>query len=430
MTAHAGSSLRIFVTITIGLLFCMETFAAGTLAAVRFSGNQTTRPEVMLQEMTIAPGDVIDASRIEASRQAIMNLGLFKSVQAELHEEETGTVLLISVEEKWYILPIPRIGVRGDGDAEYGMELRFDNLFGLNQHLEIESLTKESLTSDTPLQRELFLGYSYPRIIGTPYRLDIGVGEVKRVERQTDAAGTETGQYEQTSHNLRFGLYRWQSVTGPSRGLRYGGGVGLRWENYAHRSGVPVPHQDAEDVQLTGLIEHVDVDEDQYRRRGRVYGYLAELGVEQWGDYGYHRHLFYYRRHLPLDERRSNLDYRLQIGLANGVAFERYGWYLGGSSSLRGYEKDYVGGNAMLLNNIEYLFPVSGYRQMRGVLFSDIGNAWAEASAVDLSDLKASVGIGLRWRVQTFVNVTIRLDHAWALDADTQATYLSTRTMF
>jgi outer membrane protein assembly factor BamA len=414
----------------IGWLLAAEALAAAPLADIRFAGNHTTQPEVMLQEMVIRPGDEIDAARIETSRQGIMNLGLFKSVTAELLEEAAGTVLLITVVEKWYILPIPRVGVRGDGDAEYGMELRFDNLFGMNQRLELETITKESLTSETPLRRELFVGYSYPRIVGTPYQLDVGAGEVTREERQLDEAGVETGTYEQRSRNLRFGLYRWQSVTGPSRGLRYGGGTALLWERYRHVSGAPVPHRDARNVQLNGLLELVEVDEDRYRRRGRVYGYAPTVGLSQLGDFGYHQHLFYYRRHLPLDEQRANLDYRFQLGLARGKAFGLYGWTLGGSSSLRGYEKEYVTGNAMLLNNIEYLFPLSGYRQMRGVIFSDFGNAWPEASDMDLTDLKAAVGIGLRWRVQTFVNVTIRIDHAWGLEAKTQATYLSTRTMF
>lgn len=422
--------MRILATMVVGLLLCTQSFAAETLAAIRFAGNDVTRPEVMLQEMSIQPGDAIDEARIEASRRAIMNLGLFKSVRAELLDEAVGTILLITVTEKWYILPIPRIGLRGDGDAEYGMELRFDNMFGLNQRLEIESLTKESLTSDTPLRQEMFIGYTYPRIVGTPYRFSIGAGEVERVERQLDESDTEIGRYEQQTRNLRLGLYRWHVVPGPSRGLRYGGGIKLQREDYQYLRGAPVPYQDGLDVQLNGLVELVEVDEDRFRRRGRMYGYSAEFGIAQFGDYGYHRHLFHYRRHLPLDTRRSNLDYRFQFGLADGMAFGRYGWYLGGSSSLRGYDKEYVAGNAMLLNNFEYLFPLSGYRQMRGVIFTDIGNAWPEVSDMKLTDLKASVGVGLRWRVQTFVDVTLRLDHAWGLEPGTQVTYFSTRTMF
>lgn len=404
--------------------------AAETLQAVRFAGNDTTRPEVMLQEMSIRPGDPVDAQRIEESRQAIMNLGLFREVLTELVQEPEGTVLLITVEEKWYILPIPRVGVRADGESDYGMELRFDNLFGLNQRFKLEYITKDSVTSDMPLRRELFLSYNYPRIVGTPYQLDLSAGRVTRELQQLDDNGVEIGLYRQDSHSFRFGLYRWQSATGPSRGLRYGGGAGVQQESYRHLDGIAVPYEDAGNVYLSGLAEFVDVDEEQYRRRGRVYGYAAELGVPQLGDFSYNRHLLYYRRYLPLDRQRSNLDYRFQLGLANGEPFGAQAWSLGGSTSLRGYEGSYVTGNAMVLNNIEYLFPLSGYHQLRGVVFSDIGNAWPGVMEMDLLDLKASAGVGLRWKVQLFVAVTLRLDFAWGLEPETQVTYLETSTMF
>jgi len=422
--------LRLLTLIAIYLWLHGDAFAAGTLAAIRFAGNDTTQAEVMLQEMTIHPGDPIDAARIEESRQAIMNLGLFKAVRAELLEEAVGTVLLITVDEKWYILPIPRVGVRADGEADYGMELRFDNLFGLNQHLKLEYITKDSLNTAAPLRRELYVDYSYPRINGSPYQLDAGIGRVTREIRQLDGNGDEIGLYRQDSNSLRLGLYRWHNPSGPSRGLRYGGGFGWQQEVYRHLDGAAVPHEDAVNVQVNGLLEFVDVSEEQYRRRGRIYGYAAALGVPQLGDFSYNRHRFYYHRYLPLDEQRSNLDYRFQLGLANGTAFDSPAWSLGGSNSLRGYEGGYASGNAMLLNNIEYLFPLSGYRQLRGVVFSDIGNAWPGVMEMDLADLKVAAGLGLRWKVQLFVAVTLRLDFAWGLEPETQITYLETSAMF
>jgi hypothetical protein len=36
----------------------------------------------------------------------------------------------------------------------------------------------------------------------------------------------------------------------------------------------------------------------------------------------------------------------------------------------------------------------------------------------------------MRWRVQSFVDVTLRADYAYALDAETTKLYLSTSTSF
>lgn len=402
---------------------------AELLQAVRFAGNDITRPEVMLQEMTIHAGDEVDAARIEESRQAIMNLGLFKDVSAELLQEPQGTVLLITVDEKWYILPIPRLGAKPDGEADYGVELRLDNLFGLNQRLKFEYITKESLTSDTPLKREMFVGYTYPRMFGTPYQLDTSAGVVRQEVKLLDG-DVETGSYVLNSSSYKLGLYRWQSEIGPSRGLRYGGGIGLQRHDYSEQYGTASYYYDQDNVYLNGLIEYVDVQEEKYRRKGEAYGYSIEVGVPQLGDFSYNRHLLSYRRYRPLDALNSNLNYRLQFGLANGEAFGAKAYSLGGSTSLRGYEGGYVTGNAMALANVEYLFPLTGNRQLRGVVFVDAGNAYPGVMEADLFELKTAVGLGLRWKFQLFVDVTVRADFAWGLESKEQMTYVDSSTVF
>lgn len=411
------------------LLLCSTHATAEVLQDIRFVGNDTTRPEIMLQEMTIEVGDEVDVARIEESRQAIMNLGLFKEVSAELQQEVQGTVLLITVDEKWYILPIPRVGAKPDGEADYGLELRLDNLFGLNQRLKLLYLNKESLTDDKPLKREMSVGYTYPRMFGTPYQLDASAGVVRQKIKLLEG-DVETGSYLYDNKTLKLGLYRWHNERGPSRGLRYGGGVGLQRHDYSELVGSASDYADRDNAYLNGVIEYVDMQEEKYRRKGEVYGYNVEVGMPQWGDYSYHKHLLSYRRYLPLDKSRANLNYRIQLGLANSAAFGGQSYALGSSTSLRGYEGDYVTGNAMALVNVEYLYPLTGSRQLRGVVFVDAGNAYPGVEEADLLDLKAAVGLGLRWKFQLFVDVTLRADFAWGLESKEQMTYLDTSTVF
>lgn len=84
--------------------------------------------------------------------------------------------------------------------------------------------------------------------------------------------------------------------------------------------------------------------------------------------------------------------------------YEKY--FLGGISSLRGFETrtvgpkdaatgDIIGGEAMALLNAEYLFPIFGEPSLRGVVFFDAGNAYE--SGMDFSDLRTSAGLGIRW---------------------------------
>ena len=89
--------------------------------------------------------------------------------------------------------------------------------------------------------------------------------------------------------------------------------------------------------------------------------------------------------------------------------YERF--FLGGANSLRGFgsrdvgpvgrnrfnEEVYIGGNKYLQLNVEYLIPLVEKAGLMGVIFYDTGNAWPEDNPIDLSDLRESAGLGLRW---------------------------------
>ena len=95
--------------------------------------------------------------------------------------------------------------------------------------------------------------------------------------------------------------------------------------------------------------------------------------------------------------------------------FERY--FPGGINSVRGYQArslgprepvfdlttgeivdtSPVGGSVQLINNNEFIFPIVESLGLRGVLFFDAGNAWTHDQGFDLSNLRYSVGWGVRW---------------------------------
>ena len=61
----------------------------------------------------------------------------------------------------------------------------------------------------------------------------------------------------------------------------------------------------------------------------------------------------------------------------------------------------------------------------------DVGNAWEDTSDVDLSDLRYSAGIGLRWKLKSFVRVDIRLDISQGFSEDGETKfYLGTNATF
>jgi len=103
---------------------------------------------------------------------------------------------------------------------------------------------------------------------------------------------------------------------------------------------------------------------------------------------------------------------RGEVGLENsdgGVnsfpIFERF--FLGGINSLRGWKFGEVGpldsfglvygGDKYAVANAELLFPIMVKYGIRGVLFFDAGNAFAEGQGIDPGRFRTDVGPGIRW---------------------------------
>jgi outer membrane protein insertion porin family len=57
---------------------------------------------------------------------------------------------------------------------------------------------------------------------------------------------------------------------------------------------------------------------------------------------------------------------------------------------------EYIGGDKESYVNLEYIFPIAKDAGVKGVLFFDTGNAWAEGEAF-FSSLRYSTGAGIRW---------------------------------
>jgi len=402
----------------------------GFIDEIRFVGNEVTQESIMRQEMLVQEGDSIDKKKIEASRQAIMNLGLFKSVKADVVVEDDSHVLVITVDERFYILPLPLLDARLDEKTySYGVELREDNLMGLNQRLKLKYENKKSVGGTVPESKESSINYTYPRAIGTANSFNVNAKLVRENIDEYDT-GTITGSYQLDTRNLGFTVSRWLKEDWISQGWVAGGGMSIRQQIYTHQEGTGQSYNNGQALELNIGLNYKDVEQHPYHREGSTYGYNLALALPGIGsDYSYNRFNIYYRGYHALNAVDANINTQVKVGLANGSSFDNPAYSLGGSE-LRGNEENVASGNAMLQVNLEYHHHLSGYRQLRGVLFMDAGNAWPGGMEVDMGKLYPSVGVGMRWRVQSFVDLTLRVDWAYAIDAETNKVYLTTSSSF
>ena len=402
------------------------------VSRIDIAGNKKTKHSIILQEIIFRAGQSVNQDSIDQSVQAIKNLGLFQSVEYHGAEADDGTIVAtFTVVEKRFNFVLPKLNRNGDGDITTGIVWRSENLFGRNQRSKFTLARKQFDDADEETENEIKWEYDYPRIAQSPFSLSlVALSEDTRLE---ETVNLETGEYDRSRSLFQFLLGRRLRKSGPSHGITLS--AGPLWDRYRHEfiSGTPglLP-----DVTVKAIVAKVDgfyVNDHLLSRSGHHFGYNIRVADDVISsDVNFVDHFFFYRKFIPLPgKEHTNLNYQFRVGTINRSILGPPQFKVGGSRSLRGYARDDVEGNAFAILNVEYLRPIFNRETLRGALLFDVGNAWERANEASLSDLKYSVGVGLRWKLKRFVRTDVRLDIARGISegGETRA-YLSTRATF
>lgn len=138
------------------------------------TGNKRTKDRIILRELSFKKGEIypIDILRdmTEADRNKIYNTRLFNKVEVSLLELDIDKVdVVISIEERWYLFPIPLIDIidRNFNDwwvnqnhdlsrIIYGISLYHFNMRGMNERM--------TLTAQFGYSRRYEIEYEFPYI--------------------------------------------------------------------------------------------------------------------------------------------------------------------------------------------------------------------------------------------------------------------------
>jgi len=375
---------------------------------IKIRGNIKTKDVVIRRELRIHPGDRFDGEKLRRSKERLQNLGFFEDISydtedtpapdkkdlvVEVKESKTGAfsfgggystvdqfVGFVEIEQKnfdWKNFPY---------FTGAGQDLKFRASFGTVTSGFDVSFT-EPWVFDYPVsfgfdaykrthKRDEDVGYGYDEdVTGGDLRLGKEISEYLRgdlmyrfdrieISDMTDTATNdlkrESGKNNISSITPSFTFDSRDSVFDPQKGNLLTGS--LDWAG--------------------GLLGG---DKDFWKFFGRVSHYFP----------------------LPRD---SSLELRARVGLSKPYGdsdsipiYERF--FAGGAYTIRGYEersigpidpasKDPLGGESMLVGNIEYTYPLFSF--LKAAAFYDIGNVWEKLGDIGSGGLKSGIGLGVR----------------------------------
>jgi len=131
------------------IFFCGKTPAQQSdsiTAAIKFpfivdsilvEGNDITEEDIILRELTFQIGDTVSYELLEYNQERIFSLGIFTKVELIPFEEELK-IILIHVEESWYIYPIPfaELTDKDWNKISYGFYVVIKNFRGRNETIQ------------------------------------------------------------------------------------------------------------------------------------------------------------------------------------------------------------------------------------------------------------------------------------------------------
>jgi outer membrane protein insertion porin family len=382
------------------LIFKIEEGKKKFFGKTIVSGNRQTRYEVIKRELEYKEGQPYSFRSLAEARQRLYRLGLFTDVEIGPSEDVGDKKdILVSVEEG------------KAGSVEFGLgyadyekfrgfaEVSYRNLWGMNR---VGSFRTE-LSS---LENRFILQYNEPWFLGRslPFRAFLLYEnrkefnlDNKEVLYKLTRYGATAGVEKKLSDTMKGELYYDFSL------------VNTR----SVKPDVVLSKEDTGTLAISGIKPAVvyDTRDNPFDpARGFLAGiqmkvasfvFLSETNFVKLEAYG---------------SRFQRLSRRIVMALSvrGGAAFgyretnelpivERF--FLGGRSTVRGYEQDTLGpkgadgnptgGNAFLMGNLEFRTSVG--RGFGVVAFFDTGNVWVKVKDMNPGKLKYTAGLGLRY---------------------------------
>jgi outer membrane protein insertion porin family len=412
------------------------------------AGNTKTRDKVIRREIRAAEQELVSTRKIRESENALNRTGYFESVSLTTKKTERPDEVNLHVDVKE-----GRTGSLGGGvgfNTGDGIMLRANaaekNLFGRGHHVEASFDISKS-------RHDFILSFTEPYFRDT--RVSLGVNAFNSSVEFDDFDSNRTGFGTTASYPMRYleapFLRRWLPREGkkragelpPSMIDRMRWGMSYRLVNddvteISDNASEEVRSESGDSLisSVTPSLMYNSLNSSFLPSKGtqsRTAFRFAGLG----GDNRFIKTDFKARWfHTLLNNPRWGGAYVLSLRGALGLStvFARPNdsdslplgqRYFPGNPSVRGYESrslgpkdvngEVIGGDKQLVTSIELRFPLLKRFGLNGVTFFDSGQAFRQSDSIDISEMRRSAGVGVRW-LSPFGPLAV--DFAFALNSE------------
>jgi len=312
--------------------------------SIVITGNDQTEDFIILRELNVLKGDTLNPALAEYNKERVYSLNIFNDVKLIPFKFKNINYLLITIEESWYIYPLPFLNLK-DRDwskISYGVAVKIANFRGRNETLR----GRLALGYDPSLTFSYFIPY-LSRKLDIFSNFEIGLLSVNN--RSKTAEKLARKDFEHTFHfakitlGKRFGLFHRFAVTA---GFDY-------VETPFFIEGVSASDDRIDRTLIFGASYSYDTrDLRQYASSGLLASASYEFKGMGINDVNYQIAYFDYREYRPIINSLI-LKWRLATRLTKGkVPFYNYS-YLGLGQRIRGHWDEQQEGNDLYVGSLE-----------------------------------------------------------------------------
>ena len=372
---------------------------------VKVRGNTKTKDIVIRRELRIYPGEKFDGDALDKSKQRLENLGFFEEVSYDTEEGSAPNRrdIVFKVKEK------------RTGELSFGAGVSsIDQFVGFGEIAQrnFDLLNWPRFTGGGQsvalrgrwgtITRDFSFGFDEPYLFNKPISFGLDVYDVRTENRNVDfreeRMGIGTTFSKAFTDFIRAGLgYKIENVelfdiesdASPDVLLFEG-------DNFLSR--------------LKAFINRDTRDNVFFPTKGWVAGISGELiGTFLGGDEDYYILQASSTKYWSFGDPKHVIEGRIRAGVADDLGsdqvpvFDRF--YAGGFGTVRGFNYrrvspieggSAIGGDTMLIVNLEYTFPIPYLENFKGAAFVDVGDVERDSYNLDFGEFRVSVGPGIK----------------------------------